>query len=69
MKTSAYVANSDQNGKRSVGWPLIVSALLGAVTLASGSGFVFPVESAASGVCDLTAIASGMLFFGLPDGE
>jgi hypothetical protein len=52
-----------------VGWPLIVSALVGAVTMVLGCGFIFPLGSAASGVCDLTAIASGMVFFGLLDGQ
>ena len=56
-------------GKRSVGWSLIVSALVGAITLALGCGFIFPLGSAASGICDLTAIASGMLIFGLLDGQ
>jgi hypothetical protein len=48
---------------------LIVAALAGAVTLALGSGFIFPLGSAASGVCDLAAVVSGMLFFGLLDGQ
>ncbi len=52
-----------------MGWPLIVSALAGAVALALGSGFIFPLGGAASGVCDLAAIMSGMLFFGLLDGQ
>jgi hypothetical protein len=52
-----------------VGWSLIVSALVGAVTLALGCGFIFPLGSAASGICDLTAIASGMMLFGLLDGQ
>ena len=48
---------------------MIVSALAGATALALGIGFIFPLGSAASGVCDLAAIVSGMMFFGLLDGQ
>jgi hypothetical protein len=36
--------------------------------IAIGFGFVIPVSSAVSGLCDLLAIGSGIFFVGLLDG-
>jgi len=56
-------------GKRAVNWLLIVSGLVGAAMLALGCGFIVPLSNVMGGLCDLAAIASGMFFFGLLDGE
>jgi hypothetical protein len=36
---------------------------------AIGFGFVVPVSGAVGGVCDVLAVASGVFFVGLLDGE
>jgi hypothetical protein len=52
-----------------VNWHLIVSGLLGAIMLALGCGFIVPLGSVVDGFCDLGAVVSAMVFFGLMDGE
>ena len=44
------------------------SGLVCATMLAIGFGFVLPVSSAASDLCDLLAVGSGIFFVGLLDG-
>ncbi len=44
------------------------SGLICATMLAIGFGFVIPVSSAASDLCDLLAVGSGIFFVGLLDG-
>jgi hypothetical protein len=36
--------------------------------LAVGFGFIIPVDSAVSNLCDLLGVGSGMIFVGLLDG-
>ncbi|MBV8565734.1 MAG: hypothetical protein JO163_06875 [Methylobacteriaceae bacterium] len=48
--------------------PVIGSGLLCAAMLALGFG-VLPIGGAVSGICALMAVASGVVFFGLLDGE
>ncbi len=43
--------------------------LICATMFAIGLGFVVPVSSAVGGVCDVLAIASGVFFVGMLDGE
>jgi hypothetical protein len=48
---------------------LIVTGLGCAAMLALGSNLVLPLGSFVGGLCDLIGIASGMICFGLADGE
>ena len=48
---------------------LIVSGLGCAAMLALGSELILPVGTAVGGLCDLVGVASGMVFFGLAEGE
>jgi hypothetical protein len=48
---------------------LIVSGLGCAAMLALGSELILPLGSAVGGLCDLVGVASGMVFFGLAEGE
>ena len=50
-------------------WLLIATGLIGAFMLALGCGLIVPLGSSLGGLCDLAAIASAMVFFGLTDGE
>ena len=47
---------------------IAVVGLITATILAIGFGFVVPVSSAVSAVCDVLSVTSG-IFFGLLDGE
>jgi hypothetical protein len=49
--------------------PIVGSGLMCATMLAIGFGFVIPVSSGVSNVCDLLAVGSGMFFVGLLSGE
>jgi hypothetical protein len=48
---------------------VIGSGLISATFVAFGFGFVIPVSGAVGDLCDLMAIGSGILFFGLLDSE
>ena len=48
---------------------IAVVGLIIATMLAIGFGFVVPVSSAVSAVCDVLAVASGVFFVGLLDGD
>jgi hypothetical protein len=50
-------------------WLLITTGLAGAFLLALGCGLIVPLGTSLGGLCDLGAIASAMVFFGLTDGE
>ncbi len=47
----------------------VVSGLICATTLAVGLGFVIPVSSIVSSLCDFLAVGSGIVFIGLIDGK
>ncbi|MGD0764079.1 MAG: hypothetical protein ABR929_12980 [Roseiarcus sp.] len=49
--------------------PIVGSGLMCATMLAIGFGFVIPVSSAISNLCDLLAVGSGMFLVGLLNGE
>jgi len=48
---------------------IVGSGLICATMLAVGFGFVVPVSSAVSNLCDLLAVGSGMFFVGLLSDE
>ena len=48
---------------------IVGSGLICATMLAIGFGYVIPVSSAVSNLCDLLAVGSGMFFVGLLSGE
>ena len=48
---------------------IVGSSLICATSLAIGFGFVIPVSSAVSNLCELLAVGSGMFFVGLLSGE
>ena len=48
---------------------IIVSGLICVTALAFGFGFIAPMGSMVGGCCDVVAIVSGMVCFGLIDGE
>jgi hypothetical protein len=48
---------------------IVGSSLICATSLAIGFGFVIPVSSADSNLCELLAVGSGMFFVGLLSGE
>ena len=47
----------------------VASGLICATMLAVGLGFVIPVSSIVGDLCDFLAVASGMVFIALSDGE
>jgi hypothetical protein len=49
--------------------PVIESGLICATMLALGFDAIIPVSNAVSQLCNLAAVASGIVFFGLLDGE
>lgn len=49
--------------------PVIGSGLLCAAMLAFGFDAIIPVSAAISELCSLAAVASGIVFVGLLDGE
>jgi hypothetical protein len=49
--------------------PVIGSGLLCAAMLAFGFDVIIPVSSVVSELCNLAAVASGIVFLGLLDGE
>jgi hypothetical protein len=48
---------------------IVGSGLICATSLAIGFGFVIPVSSAVSNLCELLAVGSGMFFVRLLSGE
>ncbi len=48
---------------------IALSGLICATMLTIGLGFVFPVSGAVGAVCDVLAVASGVLFVGMLDGQ
>ena len=48
---------------------VVVSGLICATMLAVGLGFVIPVSSIVSNLCDFLAVGSGVAFFALPEGK
>ena len=46
-----------------------LTGLICVTMLAIGLGFVFPVSGAVGAVCDVLAVASGVFFVGMLDGE
>ena len=50
-------------------WQITLTGLVCATMLAVGLGFVFPVSGAVGAVCDVLAVASGVFFVGMLDGE
>jgi hypothetical protein len=61
------MAKSDMEGNMTS--PIIGSGLICATMLAFGYDDVIPVSAAISELCNLAAVASGIVFFGLLDGE
>ena len=55
--------------EEAMGHWLLGSGLLCAVLLVLALGVVAPVSSVLSGICELLAVASGMVFVGLLEGE
>jgi hypothetical protein len=49
--------------------PVLGSGVVCAVLLVVGFGVVAPISSVLGGICELVAIASGLVFVGLIDGE
>ena len=49
-------------------WYVILSGVVCVATLALGFNLLLPLSSGLETVCDLTAIASAVVFFGLLDG-
>jgi hypothetical protein len=49
--------------------PVVGSGIVCAALLIVGTQFIAPVSSALAGICELVAIASGLIFVGLIDGE
>jgi hypothetical protein len=49
--------------------PVLGSGLLCAAMLAFGFDVIIPVSSVVSELCNLAAVASGIVFLGLLDGE
>jgi hypothetical protein len=49
-------------------WPVIVSGVTCVAMLALGFNLLIPLGGGLETVCDLAAVASGVLFFGLVDG-
>jgi hypothetical protein len=49
--------------------PVVGSGIVCAVLLVVGFGIISPISSVLGGVCELVAIASGLVFVGLIDGE
>jgi hypothetical protein len=48
---------------------LIMSGLGCVALLALGSNLILPLGSMVGGICDLFGVASGVVFFGLTEGE
>ncbi len=48
---------------------ITLTGLTSVIMLAIGLGFVFPVSGAVGAVCDVSAVASGVFFVGMLDGE
>ena len=48
---------------------IVLAGLVSAFMLTIGLGFVFPVSSAVGAVCDVLAVASGVCFLGMLDGQ
>ena len=49
-------------------WPVILSGVVCVGMLALGFNLLLPLSSGLEAVCDLTAVASAMVFFGLVEG-
>ena len=48
---------------------IVLTGLICATMLTIGLGFVFPVSGAVGAVCDVLAVASGVFFVGMLDGQ
>jgi len=48
---------------------IVLAGLVSAIMLAIGLGVVFPVSGAVGAVCDVLAVASGVFFVGMLDGQ
>lgn len=48
---------------------ILLSGLICVTALALGFGFVAPIGSMVGGCCDVVAVVSGIVCFGLIDGE
>ncbi len=48
---------------------IALTGLICATMLAIGIGLVFPVSGAVGAVCDVLAVASGVFFVGMLDGQ